>query len=246
MKNERKKAGLHCLVVDDEAIAAEGIVGYIHQLDFLQATAICSSAIEAAEILRSSEIDLMFLDINMPYLSGLDFLESLERAPMTIFTTAYSEYALEGYRLNVVDYLLKPIGFQRFFKAVTKAHEIFTSRLMLQDSADHISSGMYIRQGDAFKHINWTAILYAEGMQNYIKLHFENETLIIHQTMASLEEMLPKDAFFRIHRSWLVNIRRIDSVAGNRVFVAGRELPVAGQRMNDLLHTVVYKNLLSK
>lgn len=170
MNNGIKNAGLRCLVVDDEAIAAEGIVGYIHQVDFLRATAVCSSAIEAADVLRSSEIDLMFLDINMPCLSGLDFLESLERAPMTIFTTAYSEYALEGYRLNVVDYLLKPIGFRRFFQAVSKARGIFTSRLMLQDTANPASSGMYIRQGDTFRRIDWTTILYAEGVQNYIEL----------------------------------------------------------------------------
>ncbi len=246
MNNGMKNNTLRCLVVDDEAIAAEGITGYIQKLDFLRVTAVCSSALEAADVLRTSAIDLMFLDINMPHLSGLDFLESLERAPMTIFTTAYSEYALEGYRLNVVDYLLKPIGFRRFFQAVTKAHGIFTSRLMLQGGMNAASSGMYIRQGDTFRQIDWTTILYAEGMQNYIKLHFENETLVIHQTMASLEEMLPRDAFFRIHRSWLVNIRRIDSVAGNRIFVAGRELPVSARRMSELLGSVVYKNLLSK
>lgn len=241
-----KDTRLRCLVVDDESIAAEGIVGYINKLDFLQVKTMCSSALEAAEMLGRGDIDLMFLDINMPHLSGLDFLEALEQPPMTILTTAYSEYALEGYRLNVVDYLLKPIGFQRFFKAVLKAQEIYTSRLLLQNSTDEKSSGMYIRQGNTFRRIDWRDILYAEGMQNYIKLHFENETLVIHQTMASLEEMLPKDSFFRTHRSWLINIHRIDSVAGNRVFIAGRELPVSAPRMNDLLHFVVYKNLLSK
>ena len=244
--NEKKSSALRCLIVDDETIAAEGIAGYVEKLDFLRVSGICSSALEAAIMLRKTEIDLMFLDINMPHLSGLDFLESLEQSPMTIFTTAYSEYALEGYRLNVVDYLLKPVGFQRFFKAVTKAQEVYASRLLLQNNANGDTSGMYVRQGDAFRRIEWKDILYAEGMQNYIKLHFETGSLVIHQTMASLEGMLPKDSFFRIHRSWLINVRRIDSVSGNRVVIAGQELPVAAQRMNDLLQSVVYKNLLSK
>lgn len=244
--SELKDSVLRCLVVDDEAIAVEGIVNYIEKIDFLQVAAVCSSAIEAGEVLRKTEIDLMFLDINMPYLSGLDFLESLDRAPMTVFTTAYSEYALEGYKLNVVDYLLKPIGFQRFFQAVTKAREIFTSRLLLKDYSVENSSGMYIRQGDSFRRIDWKDILYAEGMQNYVKLHFKNETLIIHQTMTSLEEMLPNSSFFRIHRSYLVNIQCIDSISGNRLFIAGHELPVSAPKMNELLQTVVYKNLISK
>lgn len=114
---------LRCLITDDEPIAIRGIINYINQLDFLTVTATCPSAPEAAKILKNEDIDLMFLDINMPHLSGLEFLESLETAPMTIFTTAYSEYALEGYRLNVVDYLLKPIAFNRFFQAVIQSSE---------------------------------------------------------------------------------------------------------------------------
>lgn len=244
--SELKDSILRCLVVDDEAIAVEGIVNYIEKIDFLQVAAVCSSAIEAGEVLRKTEIDLMFLDINMPYLSGLDFLESLDRTPITVFTTAYSEYALEGYKLNVADYLLKPIGFQRFFQAVTKAREIFTSRLLLKGYSVENPSGMYIRQGDSFRRIDLKDILYAEGMQNYIKLHFRNEILVIHQTMTSLEKMLPGSTFFRIHRSYLVNIQYIDSISGNRLFIAGQELPISAPKMNELLHAVVYKNLISK
>lgn len=241
-----KNTVLKCLVADDETIAAEGIVAYIDKLDFLEPVAVCASAIEAADILRSTEIDLMFLDINMPHLSGLDFLESLVDAPLAILTTAYSEYALDSYRLGVIDYLLKPIGFKRFFQAAAKAQAAHASRLAVRGCSDGEPGGMYVRQGDAFKRIEWNHILYAEGMQNYVKLHFKNETLVIHQTMASLEDMLPSGAFFRIHRSYLVNISRIESVSGNRLFIDGRELPVSGQRMRELLNTVVYKNLISK
>jgi len=237
---------MRCLVVDDESIAVKGIVNYIGKLDFLEVAGTCSSALEAADILKNEEIDLMFLDINMPHLSGLEFLESLEKPPLTIITTAYSEYALDGFRLHVADYLMKPIAFQRFFQAVSKAHEAFCSQLILKHGSEDAKTDMYIRQGSSFLRIAWKDILYVEGMQNYLRLYFENKVLTIHQTMTSLEEMLPKDSFFRIHRSFLVNISYIESISGGRLFIRGKVLPISKQRREELLDTVVYKNLLSK
>lgn len=237
---------LRCLVVDDESLAIKGISNYIDKLDFLEMEASCSSAIEAADILKKREIDLMFLDINMPHLSGLDFLESLDNPPLTIITTAYSEYALDGFRLNVVDYLMKPIAFKRFFQAASKAQTLYQSHLVLKNGNDEAKSTMYVRQGDAFRRITWESILYVESMQNYLKLHFKDRVLTIHQTMASLEDILPKDSFFRIHRSFLVNIAYIESIAGGRLFVNGKELPISKPRREELMNTVVYKNLISK
>jgi len=236
---------MRCLVVDDESFAIEGIIDHISKLNFLTVEATCSSAIEAKELLRQKEIDLMFLDINMPNLTGLEFLEALENPPLTIFTTAYSEYAMDGYRLSVVDYLLKPIGFQRFFQAVEKAREIFLSRTSLQKSDDP-SHEMYIRQGDSFLKIVWEDILYVESMQNYLKLHFTDKTFTIHQTMTSLEELLPKDAFFRIHKSYLVNISHIEMISGGRIFVNGKELPLSKHRKDELFNNVILKRLISK
>lgn len=237
---------MKCLVVDDESIAIKGIINYIGKLDFLEVVDSCSSALEAADILKTTEIDLMFLDINMPHLSGLEFLESLDKPPLTIITTAYSEYALDGFRLHVVDYLMKPIAFQRFFQAVSKARDLFLSQLVLQNEHEEANTHMYVRQGDRFQRIAWGDILYAEGMQNYVKLYFKEKVLTIHQTMTSLEEMLPKESFFRIHRSFLVNTSCIDSISGGRLFINGKELPVSKQRRDELLDTVVYKNLISK
>lgn len=237
---------LRCLITDDEPIAIRGIINYINQLDFLTVTATCPSAPEAAKILKNEDIDLMFLDINMPHLSGLEFLESLETAPMTIFTTAYSEYALEGYRLNVIDYLLKPIAFNRFFQAVTKAQNIFGSRIVSPPGQTETDSVFYVRQDDTFQKIESENILYAESMQNYLKLHFKDTTIVIHQTMSSLEEMLPKDLFFRIHRSFLINLSHIDRVSKNRLFIHGKELPISSAKKEEFLNHVVYKKLLSK
>lgn len=191
---------MQCLMVDDEPIACEGIADYINRVDFLEIAATCPSAFDAAACLREKNIDLMFLDINMPYLSGLDFLESLDAAPLTIFTTAYSEYALEGFRLQVVDYLLKPFPFKRFYQAVLKARQMFQSTIALPAVAEDVNPFLYVRQGETFQKIIGRDILFAESMQNYIKLHFKDRTLVIHQTMASLEETLSKAMFFRIHK----------------------------------------------
>lgn len=237
---------LKCLVVDDESIAIKGIINYIDKLDFLELDSSCSSAIEAADILKKKEIDLMFLDINMPYLTGLEFLETLDKAPLTIITTAYSEYALDGFRLHVVDYLLKPFSFQRFFQAAQKALDLYRSQILLQSNEDNISNEMYIRQGDSFQKIKWEDILYVEAMQNYLKLHLKDKMFIIHQTMISLEEMLPKDSFFRIHKSYLVNNSHIDTVSGNRLFIKGKELPISKHRREDFFNLVIYKKLISK
>lgn len=237
---------LKCLIVDDELIATKIIANYAGKLDFLQVEAVCSSSVEAAGMLQNKEIDLMFLDINMPRLSGIEFLESLDKAPLTILTTAYSEYALEGFRLHVVDYLLKPFSFQRFFRAVQKANDLFRSRLLLQKNEEEKTTDIYIRQGDAFLRINWDEILFVEAMQNYLKLHLGGKVFVIRQTMASLEEMLPKDVFFRIHKSFLVNIARIDAVSGGRLFISGIELPISKLRKEELMNTVVFKKLVSK
>lgn len=233
---------LNCLVVDDESLAREGICDFIGKVDFLNLVGECSSALEAGEMLNNESVDLMFLDIQMPHLSGLDFLETLQNPPLTIFTTAYSEYALDGFRLQVVDYLLKPISFKQFYQASLKAHEII--KLRKQEDVD--SSNVFIRQGDSFVKIMWADILYVESMQNYLKLHFKDKTLIIYQTMISLEELLPKNSFFRIHKSYLVNILHIDLITGNKLLINGQELPISRQRKDELLNTVVYKNLISK
>lgn len=237
---------LRCLIVDDEPIAIRGVVNFINQLDFLEVADTCTSAINAIEILKVKDIDLMFLDINMPMLSGLEFLASLDKSPLTILTTAYSEHALEGFRLNVVDYLMKPLEFQRFFQAVNKALNLFQSRIELQNNKEGSDTDMYIRQGDTFQRIIWEDILFVEGMQNYLKLHFKDKIFIIHQTMISLEEMLPKDFFYRIHQSYLINTRKIDAISGGRVFIDGKQLPISRYRKEDLLKKVVYIKLISK
>lgn len=243
---QHKTPLLKCLVVDDEDIAIDGVMDYMSNLDYLQPAGRCSSAMEAVKALKEQYIDLMFLDINMPRLTGLELLESLEKSPLTILTTAYSEYALEGYRLHVVDYLLKPYTFQRFVQATQKALDLYKSRISSAKNDTDKTDVMYIRQGDSFLRINWDDILFVEAMQNYLKLHLNGKTFVIHQTMASLETMLPQDQFYRVHNSFLVNVSRIESISGGRLFIHSHEIPISKHRKEAFLNSVVYKNLISK
>ncbi|WP_199768602.1 LytTR family DNA-binding domain-containing protein [Sphingobacterium sp. HMA12] len=237
---------MRCIIVDDEPLLRQHIAEMTEQVDFLELVDTFPSALAAASRLQQGDIDLIFLDINMPYLNGIDFLESLDNPPLCIFITAYSEYALEGFRLQAVDYLLKPIVFQRFFQAATKAYQQFVQRTKtLQDYSPN-DTMLFVRQGDAFVKISWIDILYAESMQNYTKLHFKERTLTIHQTMLALEEALPTNHFFRIHKSYLVNVNHIDIISGGRVYIAEQELPISRTKREELLQNVVFKKLLSR
>lgn len=237
---------LRCLVVDDEPIAREGMVDLIESVDFLKVEGICASAMEAVAFLQSSTVDLLFLDVNMPYLSGLDMLESLEHQPLTILTTAYSEYAVEGFRLQVADYLLKPITFKRFYQAVLRAQQLCNVKGDDIEKTKYIPNYLYVRQNSGFFKIEWKDIQYIESMENYIKIITKNTSLIAHQTMQSIEDLLPSESFFRIHRSFLVNLHHIDSISGRRVIIKDYQLPLSRNRKEELMQSVVYKNLIGK
>lgn len=238
---------MRCLIVDDEENAIDGIVDYLEDLGSFEIVGTCLSALEAMEVLKKDTVDLMFLDINMPRLTGLELLETLQNPPLTILTTAYSEFALEGYRLNVVDYLLKPYTFQRFVQATQKAVNLFQTSVILESVENKDSENMFIRQGDTYQKIDSEEILFAESMQNYVKLHLaEGKTYVIHQTMISLEEVLSKQHFFRIHNSYLVNITHINKINGGRLYIGDKELPISRHRREEFLNSVVYKGLISK
>ncbi|MBB6332498.1 DNA-binding LytR/AlgR family response regulator [Chryseobacterium sediminis] len=237
---------MKCLIIDDEPLARFHLKELADQIDFLSVEDTCATALEADTKVKENEIDLLFLDINMPYLTGLEFLEQLENPPLCILTTAYSEYALEGFRLQVVDYLLKPIAFNRFYQAVNKAQQQFIISEKLKKNTSLDDPFLYVRQSDTFIKVSWVDILYIESMQNYTKLHFKDKSLTIHQTMKAIEESLPSDHFFRIHKSYLINITHIDMISGGRLFINKIELPISRTRKEELLNQVVYKKLISK
>lgn len=234
---------LQCLVVDDEPIARQGIMDLIQKTDFLHITESCASAMEAIRFVETNKIDVIFLDINMPSMNGLEMLDKMESPPIVIITTAYSEYAIEGYRLQVADYLLKPIEYNRFRQAALKALQIYRQRNIVEQQDNVEDRYIYVRQEGGFLRILQQDILYIRSMENYVNIKLTDRQLIVHTTMQSIEKLLDTNRFFRIHRSFLVNVRRIESISGGRVIIDGHSLPLSRRRKEELLKSIVYKNI---
>ncbi|MCP4439940.1 MAG: response regulator transcription factor [Aureispira sp.] len=239
---------MNVIIVDDEPLAHEILENYISRFPSLNLVAKCNNAIEAFEVLNTQEVDLMFLDIQMPQITGIDFLKTLSNPPKVIFTTAYSNYALDSYELNVVDYLLKPIAFERFVKAVHKAIgdkkddttvETTTPIASTEEKADYI----FVKADKKLIKIRFNDIFYIEGLKDYVILHTPNGRTVTLQTMKSLESKLPSDIFMRVHRSYIINIKRIDIVEGNSVHINKKTIPI-GKNYKEVLLEIVNKNRL--
>ena len=237
---------MNVIIVDDEPLAQEVIETYISKFPALKLIAKCNNAIEAFEALNSHTIDLMFLDIQMPQISGVDFLKTLSNPPQVIFTTAYSEYAMDGYELNVVDYLLKPISLDRFAKAVNKAiaqgqqQEENEDKLpTTSEAADYI----FVKADKKLIKIRFDEIHYIEGLKDYVILHTPNGRIVTLQTMKSLELKLPSDIFMRVHRSFIVNLSNISVIEGNTVHINKKIIPI-GKNYKDILLNIINKNRL--
>jgi len=205
-----------CLIIDDEPIARDILRTYISDTPRLTLSGECESAVNALSCLKERNVDLIFLDINMPKLSGISFLKSLSAPPKVILTTAYSEYALEGYELDVVDYLLKPFSFERFLKAVNKVPE----------PSDNDESYVVIKADGKTYRIDEDDILFAESQGDYITLHTTRERYTFNQTLTSFTDQLSASRFLRVHRSYLVSLQQIDYVEGNMIHIKGCDIPV--------------------
>jgi DNA-binding LytR/AlgR family response regulator len=237
---------MKCIIVDDEALAREGMQQYVAEVDYLELVGSYSSAVAAQNALQQGPVDLMFLDINMPRITGLNLLELLPKPPITILATAYPNFALEGFRLDVLDYLLKPISPERFLKAVNKARDYF---LLTQKPAapPPPATGEYIfvKHNKMLEKVLLADILYIEGMQNYVQIYTTTRKLVVHLTFKSLEQHLPAGQFFRIHKSYVVNLDHIRALSGNLVRVGDTDLPL-GSSQRDLLTGRIGHRLLSR
>lgn len=235
---------IKAIIVDDEPLALEVLETYIHQIPDIHLVKKCENAFEANEALKSNDIDLMFLDIQMPQLSGVDFLKTLAKPPYVIFTTAYPDYAVEGFELNAVDYLLKPISIERFLKAVNKVSEKLASRKMELESVQHENGDdfFFVKADKKLVKINFEDILYIEGLKDYVIIRQETGRVITLQTMKSLEDRLPATKFKRVHRSFIVNIKKITAILGNMVELmeAGKvkQLPIGKNYRDELLELI--------
>jgi DNA-binding LytR/AlgR family response regulator len=232
---------IRCLAVDDEAYATKMLADFIAKVPYLELAGVSNNAIDALEKVRAGGIDLVFLDIRMPQLSGLDFLKLCGNKCKVILTTAYSEYALEGYEFNVIDYLLKPIGFDRFFKAAEKALEIIGSVNGPVRSQQESNTNYLFVKGESknkFIKVNYDDILYIEGLKNYVSIFTASQRIVTYQSLRDLEELLPRGSFSRIHKSYIVSIDKIRMVDGNMLYIGEKGLPIGSSYREEFLKLI--------
>lgn len=226
---------IKCIIVDDEPLAIEVIESYIDRITDLEIVAKCKNALTAFELLQKEKVDLIFLDIQMPKLTGLDFLKSLKYPPKVILTTAYRDYALEGYELDVVDYLLKPISFERFLKAVSKVYDVNTTTEEEKDAIPESEEYIYLKADKKMVKVRLHEILYIESLKDYVRVSTSNKDVITHQKISYLEEKLPEECFLRIHRSFIVALRKIETYSASTIEVPGKELPIGRMYKEQVL-----------
>lgn len=223
-----------CMIVEDEPASQEILRRYISDYPQLKLVAICNNAIEANERLLKNPVDLLFLDITMPKISGLDFYRSLSGPPDVIFTTAYPEYAVEGFEVNAVDYLVKPFSFDRFLKAVNKYSD------QGKRKADPFPDFILLQSDKKTHKINYSDILFVEAMGDYVKVNTTDKTIVVHQTLQRLLGEIPNDKFFRVHKSYLISLSRIDYIEGNMVIINKVQIPI-GQTYRAEFMTMLQK-----
>lgn len=224
---------LKCIITDDEPVARKGLQGYVEKIDFLELVAICEDALQLSSVLKKQQADLIFLDIEMPYISGIDFLKNTPNPPKVIFTTAYEKYAIQGYDLDVLDYLLKPVSFERFLKAVNKAFDYCNA------STRPDKTYLFVKTENKLEKINFTDILFAEAMENYVAIYSLDKKLIIHSTLKGLLENLPAADFIQPHKSYIVNMTCIKSIQGNILHIDKYEVPVSKYQKEEVMKRIL-------
>jgi len=213
-----------CIITDDEPFARKGLQGYVEKISFLDLKGVCEDALQLSDMLQQQPVDLLFLDIQMPHITGIDFIKALSRPPKVIFTTAYEQYALQGFELDVMDYLLKPISYDRFLKAAWKARDYFALR---ESNPATITPYIFIKVNGKLEKVNFEDILYIEGMENYVAIHLSGKKLITHSTIKSLVEKLPQGQFVQTHKSFVVAINKVESIEGNTLHIQKHQVPIS-------------------
>lgn len=244
---------IKCIITDDEPIARKGLRRYINKVDFLTIIGECEDALQLNTMLQSTYPDLLFLDIEMPHLTGLEFLSSLLNPPKVIITSAHEEYALQGFELDVVDYLLKPIPFQRFLKAVNKVYaqaemkgqnKAFSQKE--SESAHQEDAYIFVKSEKLLKKIYIKDILYIESMENYIIIHTPSSHDIVNTRLKSIMLSLPEKCFLQVHRSFVVNLSHVKAIEGNQLIIENSKIPVARPLREQVYQAIINNRLVSK
>lgn len=233
-----------CVIVDDEPIAIRVINSHLEKIPSMEVVAKCQHAMEALEVLRNQTIDLIFLDIQMPQITGIDFLKTLNRPPKVIFTTAYRDYAIEAFDLEVIDYLLKPVPFDRFLKAVNKFYKQNDNSLMKVNTGTSVDADdfIYVKSERKVLKIFLKDVMYIESLKDYVKVHTSNKLVITKQLISQFEEVLPAERFLRTHRSFMVSVDKIEAFTAETIEIAGQELPIGRVYKNAVMNVLNYKN----
>ena len=230
-----------CIIIEDEPLAQNVLKKYIGENPSLELVAICNDALEAQSVLIQENIDLIFLDINLPKLSGINFIKTLVHSPLIIFTTAYPEFAVEGFELNAIDYLLKPFSFERFLKAVNKALEKLNAS-PTQNSNENEISFIFLKADKKIHRVELETIHYIEAIGDYMKVVTDSGQLVVNETMKKLQEELPVKSFMRVHKSFIISRNKIKYIEGNYIQVEDKSIPIGATYRNEVLTSIDKKS----
>lgn len=231
---------IKCIITDDEPMARKGLRGYIEKIDFLMLTGECEDAIQLNTLLKTQQVDLIFLDIEMPEMTGLELLSNLTNPPKVIIVSAYEQYALKGYEFEVVDYLLKPVSFDRFLKSANRIHDLLQTEQ--KDADDYI----FVKSDKQLKKILFRDILFIESMENYVIIQTVSSKEIVYTTLKQIHESLPQDIFQQTHRSYIVNIDQVNAIDGNLLNVNSHKIPVARNLRDNVFNLILNNRLITK
>ncbi len=241
---------LNCIIVDDEALARKGLEKYVKEINFLELKGVCKNAMEANAILNEETIDLMFLDIQMPMLTGIDFLKSLKHTPRVIFTTAYSEYAVESFEFDVVDYLIKPISFERFLQAANKAHRLLSEKSPTpkpeKNKEEEEELFIFVRTDKQLVKILLDDILFVESLQNYIRIHTNDKSYVTLVPLKKVFDILPEKDFIQIHKSFVISKSKVEAIVGNQILIGEHKIPIGRSLKEQVLEVLVQDKVLKK
>ncbi|MDP4261813.1 MAG: LytTR family DNA-binding domain-containing protein [Bacteroidota bacterium] len=239
---------LNCIIIDDEPVARKVLEEYIEDIDFMELAGKAEDPVKASTILNNTTIDLMFLDINMPRLSGIEFLRTSRSLPMTIMTTAYAEYAIEGFELDVLDYLVKPISFERFLKACHKAKDYYE---LQKNSRENQPGGQYndyffVKCDGKIEKVLYEELIYIEAMLNYIVLHTTTRKMMVYLTIKGITEKLPPTIFLKIHKSYIININKIKSINGNEIDLGHAKVVISQNLYEETMRGILKDKMIKR
>lgn len=236
---------LNCLIVDDEPAARKLLQEYIEEIDFLNLAGIAENPLKAAGLLNSHQVDLIFLDINMPKMNGMEFLRSSTNLPMVIVTTAYGQYALDGFELAVVDYLVKPFSLERFLKAAQKAFDL--KQLKRKGETPAVEQGyFYVKSNGHIERVNYNDLLYIEAMSNYVTLYTTTAKLVVYLTIKGILEQLPPEKFIQVHKSAIVNLDQINAIEGNMLRIGDVKISIGLNFHDDAMKKILKDRFIKR